>query len=111
LCNRLFSLNVAEVTKKQADKMIQEILTENEIVYFNYRELMTNLQFKILKAVAREEVVDKPYSNQFLRKHDLGSASSVKTGIEALVKRGLLVYNQSLRITDWYFSLWLKNQL
>jgi uncharacterized protein len=111
LCNRLFSLGLTEISKKQADEMIQEILKENEIVYFNYRELLTDLQFKIIKAVAREEIVEKPFSNHFIRKHDLGSASSVKTGIEALVKRGLLVYDQTLRLNDWYFSLWLKNQL
>ncbi len=72
---------------------------------------MTDLQYKVLKAIAKEDAVDKPFSNQFISRYQLGSASSVKTTIEALLKRGILTNNKNLYLTDWYFSLWLKNQL
>ena len=111
MCNRLFSLDDNEINKNLADEMLQIILKENEIIYFNYRELLTELQFKVLKAIAKETTVAKPYSNQFISKYSLGSASSVKTSIETLLKRGMLTNKQFLRITDWYFSCWLSQQL
>ncbi len=46
LCNKLFSLGENEITGSLADEMIQRILKENEVVYYNYRELLTGLQFK-----------------------------------------------------------------
>jgi len=111
LCNKLFSAEITKIENNDADEMLTEVLKENEIVYFNYRELLTELQFRILKAIAQETIVEKPYSNTFLSKYNLGPASSAKTGIEALIKRGMLTFNKTLRVTDWYFSLWLSRQL
>lgn len=111
ICNKLFSSGNSEISKINADEILKDILEENEVIYFNYRELMTDLQFKVLKAIAKETSVDKPYSNQFISKYQLGSSSSVKTVIDALLKRGMLTNNRTIYVTDWYFSLWLKNQL
>jgi len=111
MCNKLFSQIENEITKDLADWTLTEILKENEIIYYNYRELVTSLQFKLLKAVAKECFVDKPLSNSFISKYNLGSTSSVKTAIDTLVKKGLLTNSHGLRVTDWYFSLWLANQL
>lgn len=111
MCNKLYSYNFKEVTSEIATELIHEIITENEIVYYNYRELVTELQYNILKAVAKEEAVEKPLSNSFIKKYKLGSASSVKSGIDMLVSKGFLLYNQKLRVTDLYFSFWLKHQL
>jgi len=111
MCNKLYSLNPEVVSPELATELINEITTENEIVYYNYRELLTELQYNILKAVAKEEAVEKPFSNSFIKKYKLGSTSSVKSGIDTLVNKGILIYNQKLRVTDLYFSLWLKKQL
>ncbi len=111
MCNKLFSLQLTEISKVNADEMLQNILKENEAIYFNYRELMTDLQFKVLKAIAKETSVEKPYNSRFIALYKLGSASSVKAAIDALLKRGMLTSSKAIYVTDWYFSLWLKNQL
>ena len=111
MCNKLFSYNSDEVTPEMASNILDEIITENEILYYNYREFVTDLQYSILKGVAKEEAVEKPFSNSFIKKYSLGSASSVKSGIDTLVTKGILIFNNGLRITDWYFSLWLKKNL
>jgi len=85
-------------------------LKENEVVYFNYRELLTSLQYQIIKAVAKEFHVEKPYSIQFLSKYRLDSSSSARTAINALIEKGLLINMKGIHVTDWFFSLWLKQQ-
>jgi hypothetical protein len=111
VCNKLFSSGENEITNEQVDYMMEEILKDNEMVYYNYRELVTALQYKILKAVAKEKIVDKPLSGNFISSYNLGSASSVKTAVETLANKGILTNSNGLRVTDWFFSLWLANQL
>jgi len=111
LCNKLFSSREKVITKALANNTLEEILTENEITYYNYRELLTDLQFQLLKAIAKENVVEKPFSTSFINNYKLGSASSVRTVIKTLTKKGIIIDFKGLRVTDWFFSLWLKKQL
>jgi AAA+ ATPase superfamily predicted ATPase len=112
ICNKMFSQQGEVFDNKLADKILDEVLKENELVYYNYRELVTTLQFKILKAIAIEKVVEKPYSNEFIGKYKLKSTSSVKTSIEILLKKGILAQQQQgIRVSDLYFSFWLAKQL
>ncbi len=111
LCNKLYSTNLKNKNNGVIDNLLNEILPENEIAYYNYRALLTKLNYDILKAVASEEQVEKPFAQAFLRKYELGSASSVKSAIKNLESKGLLVNNNGWRVADWYFSLWLKKQM
>jgi hypothetical protein len=110
-CNRLFALDNETISEERVKNLMNQIVKENEIFYYNYRGLVSSLQYKILKAVAKEETVEKPLSNSFIKKYNLGSPSSVKSGIENLLKKSLLSNQKNLRVTDWYFSLWLQKQL
>lgn len=112
ICNKLYSQQGEVLDNNLVDKILDEVLKENELVYYNYRELVTSLQFKILKAIASEKLVEKPYSNEFIGKYKLKSSSSVKTSIEILLKKGILTQQQQgIRVTDLYFSFWLARQL
>ena len=111
LCNKLYSAGEKKITNALIDDMLQQILLENEVSYYNYRALLSKLHYNILKAVAREGRVEKPLAQKFLLKHNLGSASSVKSALDNLEGKGLLVKNNGWRVSDWFFSLWLKTQM
>lgn len=111
LCNKLYSLGEKVITKALIDETLQQILLENEVSYYNYRALLSKLHYSILKAVAREGSVEKPLAQNFLVKYKLGSASSVKSALDNLESKGLLVKNNGWRVSDWFFSLWLKSQM
>ncbi len=111
LSNKLYSSEVNKITTEFIDETLVQIVKENEITYYNYRELFSGFHFKILKSIAREEIVEKPFSGSFLRKHNLGSASSVKSATTILQNKGLLINNNGLRVAAWFFSLWLKGLL
>ena len=110
-CNKLFSSGIDKIEERDAIKMLDKILEENEIIYYNYRELLTKLQFQLLRAIAKEDKVEKPYSERFIQKYKLGAASSVRSAIEVLIGKGMLMEDQGLRVTDRFFSLWLKKQI
>ncbi|MFV0593553.1 MAG: AAA family ATPase [Draconibacterium sp.] len=111
LCNKLYASGNKKIDKPCINEMLEQILVENEILYYNYRSLLTTLHFTILRAIAKEDVVKKPLSQSFIGKYNLGSASSVKSAISNLEGKGFLMNNNGWRVTDWYFSLWLKRQL
>ncbi len=110
-CHKLYGNGKKEISTSLVDQMLTDILKENEVVYYNYRELLTGLQYQIVKAVAKETHIEKPYSNEFIQKYNLGPASSVRTAIKNLAEKGILIEQNGVHLTDWYFSLWLKTQM
>lgn len=55
MCNRLFSTG-GQINKEKVDQMLLKIITENEAVYASYINLLTSLQFRILRAVALNDL-------------------------------------------------------
>ena len=110
LSNKLFASAKRKITPDLINITLNDILKEHEAYYFRFRDLLTEQQFLIIKAIAKEDHVLKPTASAFLRKHKLAAASTVSSGLGALItkeflykdKRGYFVY-------DVFFSLWLKS--
>ncbi|MGH2574327.1 MAG: AAA family ATPase [Ignavibacteria bacterium] len=107
-CNRLYSKEF-DGSDEKFYETLEEILKENEPVYFNYKNLLTDIQWRLAAAVAKEEKVKEPLSNVFIKKYDLTSASSVKRALDALLKKEILIhYKENYILYDVFFSLWIK---
>ncbi|MDD5362125.1 MAG: ATP-binding protein [Ignavibacteria bacterium] len=107
-CNRLFSKNF-KGSDDVLHNTLEEILHENQSVYFNYRNLLTDTQWKLVRAVAKEGNVEKPLSSDFIGKHNLKSSSSVQRSLASLLEKEILInYRGMYMVYDVYFSLWLK---
>lgn len=111
LCNKLYSLQFKKITPEVVTNTLLRILEENEIAYFNYKILLTRLQFNLLEAIAKEEGVSKPTSMDFIGKYNLGTPSSVKTALKALLKKEMIFQDEdAIKIYDFFFSKWLKRR-
>jgi hypothetical protein len=85
------------------------ILKEQEVIYFNYRNLLTNHQFELLKAIAIEKQVNMPTSKDFLKKHNLSAASTIKTNLVALINKEMIYQDQNgYKVYDMFFAQWLR---
>lgn len=111
LCHKLFADDKQPITRESAEDKLTQILQENEVVYYNYRELLTSFQFQLLQAIAHQGIVEKPYGSAFIQDYSLVSASSVRTAINSLLEKGFLIQQKGVYLSDWYFSLWLQRQL
>lgn len=58
---------IADYPEKNVDALLK-ILKENEVIYFNYKVLLTGNQFRLLEAIAKEGGVSKPTSKDFIGK-------------------------------------------
>ena len=115
LCHEIFNEGRKIITEEIVFKTLNKILIENENTYYQFRHLITQLQWKLLKAIAIEENVIQIFSQSFLQKHQLGSSSNVKRGINALLEKELVYFESSkeaahYEVSDKFLMHWIKNK-
>lgn len=113
ICNRLFSSEVEEIQPHNVNETLVKLLKENEYVYFNYRHILSEVQWKLLKAIAKEGEVRSFTSKGFLSEHNLGAASSVTRALESLSNKDMVnaFYDDDgkyYRVNDVFLEKWLQ---
>ncbi|HEX7585187.1 MAG TPA: ATP-binding protein [Prolixibacteraceae bacterium] len=106
--NQIFATQVTEITDELAIEIAQQILDEREYVYYNYKNLLTNNQFALIKAIAKEGKVERPNAGEFIQKYKLTQASSVNTSLKSLINKDM-IYEEGngYKVYDLFFSKWL----
>lgn len=108
-CNRLYSSGQKIIDSTTINEIAQNILIENEVMYFAYLKLLTEQQFRLLKAIACESRIKMITSQEFIQKHKLTAASTVKSAITALLSKELIFEEEGYyQLYDVFFSRWLE---
>ncbi len=109
LCNRLFESGKRKISVEDVNKTLLGILYENEGYYYSYRNLLTEQQFLLLKAIGKENGIAQPSSKSFIQKHRLGTTSTINSAIKSLISKELIFKEDNKYLVyDVFFSLWLK---
>lgn len=108
-CYRLYSLDLRKITLEQVIKLSDNILDENESIYLGYRNFLSEIQWKLLQAIAKEGYVSEPTGGKFLQKYSFGNASTIKYTLNKLIEMEM-VYEESNKyyVYDVFFSRWLE---
>ncbi len=111
LCNRIVSLDQNHINNEIVRRTMHEILQENVPYYFEYRNLLTLQQWKLIIAIAKEQGISKITNANFIRKHNLSNPSTVRRGTKSLIEKEL-IYNKegTYYVYDVFFSRWLENK-
>jgi hypothetical protein len=109
ILNRLYEQGKKVETDKQVVEAIMFYVNTLAPHYQMLASFLTDNQFSLLKAIARAELVEQPLSNEFIKRYELPSTSSVKSALSVLVDKDL-VYQASKGyiIYDRFLGLWLK---
>lgn len=109
LMNRLYEETKRVETVQQANNAILSVLNTLSPQYENLMAFLTNNQINLLKAIAKEGKVEQTQSNDFIKRNDLPSPSSVKTALDVLLDKEL-VYAQpdGYVVYDRFLNLWLQ---
>jgi uncharacterized protein len=115
LCHEIFTGEPKVVKHELVMATLNGILKENEGVYFQYRNLLTQAQWNLLKAIAIEEKVQQPYAQKFIYTHRLGTPANVKRGLESLLEKEMVYFNAVHEIPfyevyDKFLMHWLKRK-
>lgn len=113
MCHEIFATGNKQICEDTVLQTLSEILTDNEQIYFQYRNLLTPTQWKTLIAFAKEQRTAQPFNKNFISKYGLGTPASVKRTIESLLQKELLYKHSDAKTThyevqDKFFMQWLR---
>lgn len=115
VCNRIFATGLRDITLHQVQMECNDLLKEQEGVFFQYRNLLTSGQWELLKAIAKEDKVHHPSSKEFIGKHNIGTPANIQRGLEALLNKELVYreHDQNGRyysVYDCFLARWLERK-
>ncbi|MFN5417882.1 MAG: AAA family ATPase [Flavobacteriia bacterium] len=113
LSNRIYMNSSKKVTLAQAQISAYELLQLNEIVFFQYRKMLTQNQWQLLKAIAKEDKMFQPNSAKMIQKHHLGTPSSIQRALKSLLDIEMIYIDYSeeglyYTVYDCFMSRWLE---
>ena len=113
LCNEIFKMKPRVVSIAVARKASREILETEVSNFLQIRNLITEQQWRLLIAIAKEQSVKSVTSAQFLAKYQLGSATNARRNLESLTEKELLLETVSLNersysVYNVFLSRWLE---
>jgi len=109
ICNLLFESEQQEIDNTLINQVFQRVMTSNEPLFANYRNLLPAHQYTLLQAIAVENGIDKPTSGAFIQQYRLTTASSVSTSLKALADKEMIVLSDNRwQVYDVFFSRWLE---
>jgi len=114
LCKRVFESDSKEIDIEHVHEECGRILQENESNYFIYRNLLSPVQWLLLKAIAKEEKVYHPTAKQFLMEHKIGTPANVQRSLDALLGKEVSFAahddkGRYYQVFDVFLSRWLEN--
>ncbi len=115
LCHDVFELNTKQVKEADVHYAIRSIFHEMKGTFFQYRNLLTPTQWKLLQALAMEGNVSKPYASQFIQQYNLGSSAIVKRSLESLLEKEMIYKNGDTEdihyaVYDKFLMRWLQRK-
>ena len=113
LCHALYANGKKTIDLVEVKSVCNQLLKENENVYLQYRQMMTDKQWKYLIAVAKEGSVRQITAADFLKRYQIGGASTSRQMADVLSEKGLLNAEATLEGTIYsvgvvFFSHWLE---
>lgn len=108
VCNRLYGLKT-KITRDLLRETFLNIIQEEQTVFYNYRNLLSSVQWKVLVALAKESPVSEPTKGSFLKKYNISSPSSMNTALRALEKKELIMrINNQYIVHDTLLMRWIQ---
>lgn len=109
LFNMIWGTGIKNIDNEDIREVKSEIILSRDSLYSNYRNLLTDKQYRLLRAIAVEKEVKKPNAGDFIKKYDLGSASTVSSALKTLMEKEL-IYRESasFKLYDVFHSKWFQ---
>lgn len=87
----------------------QRLMQDYHPVLSKMRKRFTKLQWKLLRSIAFEEIVEQPHSFEFLVKHKLGAASSVERALRNLHDTEMILKTEKgWKVSNMVYQRWLQ---
>jgi hypothetical protein len=114
ICNRVFASGIKIITHEHVLRICRQLITEHEPLFFQYRNLLTPIQWNLLKAIAKEGKVYKPNSRGFIEKHKVGIPANIQRALESLLNKEMIYKGNDgagtfYSVYDLFLSRWMES--
>ena len=107
--NRLYEKFRTVSSSAQLRETILNVVESKKPQYESLVMFLTDNQFSLLRAVAKEGVAEQPMGKEFIKKHGLPGSSSVKTALDVLCEKELLYrMPEGYIVYDRFMNQWLQ---
>lgn len=116
LCHEIFNVSLSKkeaqvITLKDIEAAEDKCISAQSYAYSTIWDSLAGKQKDLILALALNPEANI-YSQEFLKRHDLGAPASVQTAVKALEKKGLLDrVNGGYSISDVFFVEWIKKKI
>ena len=112
LCHYVYQLESSKIDVQHVKQSALLILQSDTAVFNQYRQMLSDKQWRLLVAIAKEGKEKMPTSRKFLQQYKLPSASTVQSILPILVEKEVLTESfvdggSVYSVSDIFFSHWL----
>lgn len=109
ILNRLYETDKKVENDRQVAEAILFHINTLAPYYQTLTTFLTDNQFSLLKAIAMERTVLQPLSNDFIKRYELPSVSSIKSALAVLIDKDLVYKTlEGYIVYDRFMGIWLK---
>ena len=106
--NRVWSHGEGLESNEQIDRTVSELVDESGLFYHDLLRSQTDAEQSLLKAIGREGVVGAISAGDFIRRHRLPAASTIRSAAAKLQNRDIIYRTEKgFIVYDRFFGLWL----
>ena len=96
---------------EKVDDIVNAIIDSNKYTYSESMFRLPDKQGKLLIAIAKDGKVIAPTSSDFVKKHNLISASSIQAALKGLIEKDFVTRDENgYAVYDKFFEIWLKEK-
>lgn len=108
-CNRLWGKGIKKITAELVNQVKGEIISDKEKYFIELRHLLPPNQLSLLRAIGKNNGVEKPSSIEFITKYKLSSTSTINSALKALLDKELIYKDRdTYKIYDVFLSRFLQ---
>jgi hypothetical protein len=108
--NRLWDDGTVRIGVEDVIRAVENIQLEQQHMYYRFRALLADAQWRVLVAMASSNGTSEPYSQAFRNSNNLPAPSTVKRALDALVDRELIVFDGGkFKVEDPFLASWIRS--
>jgi hypothetical protein len=106
--NRLYEYRKDVKNPMNIYHAIQELLDESTFLYQEMLNAFSSVQINLLKAIAKEKMVEKIHAGDFVSKYNLKNVSSVNRALNSLINMETIYKSENgYMVYDRFLGMWL----
>lgn len=111
VCNKLYDSTYKKIDITHVSLILNKILDESEDYYVNYKKILPEFQWKLMRAIALENGATGMTSKNFIQNYELSTHGTIQTALKSLIEKEMVIEDDNkYYIQDVFLEKWLQKR-